>query len=130
MYLIVIDISNTRFVLLFIEGLAKPLKGFVKSYNPTNFQDAMNKTRDFQDALPSMTYPPKVSIPSKVPEMKFQYPNGKLVVLKGINTYPNQVVSSHSLRYIIRHGDIEWDVECTITSQGTTIGISHHHEDI
>ena len=66
----------------------------------------------------------------KVPGMKFQDPNGKLVVLKGINTYPNQVVSSHSMRSIMRHGDIEWAAECLITSQGTTIDIAHHHEDI
>ena len=48
----------------------------------------------------------------KVPEMIFKDSDGKHVVLKGINTYPNQVVSSHSLKYILRHGDIEWDTEC------------------
>ena len=34
------------------------------------------------------------------------------------------------MRSIMTHGDIEWDVECIITSQGRTIDISHHHEDI
>ena len=66
----------------------------------------------------------------KVLEMKFQDPNGKLVVLKGINTCPNQVVSSHTMISVMRQGDIEWDVECLITYQGTTIDIVHHHEDI
>ena len=52
----------------------------------------------------------------KIPEMKFKCPNGKLVVLNGMHTYLNQVVSSHSMISIMRHGDIEWDVECLITS--------------
>ena len=41
----------------------------------------------------------------QVPEMRFKNPNGKPILLRGMHTYPNKVVSSHSMRYIFRHGD-------------------------
>ena len=40
-------------------------------------------------------------------EMKLKNYDGKQVVLIGMNTYPNQMVSSHSMRSILRHEDIE-----------------------
>jgi hypothetical protein len=40
------DISPTRLMMLFIEGLMEPLKGWVKAFKPTNLQDAIWKTRD------------------------------------------------------------------------------------
>ena len=51
-------------------------------------------------------------------------------MLRGINTYPKKVVSSHTMRSILRHGDIEWDVEFLITTQVTTLDIAQYHEDI
>ena len=38
------DVSMTRLVLLFTEGLAKPLRGFVKSHKIATLKDAMNWT--------------------------------------------------------------------------------------
>ena len=69
-------------------------------------------------------------IDNKVLEMKFQDPDGRQVELKGINAYPNQVLSSQSMIYTLSHEEIKWDVECLITSQGTNIDISQHLEDI
>ena len=43
-------------------------------------------------------------------EMKFQDAGGKEVELRVVNTYPKQVVIAHSMRSIIIHGYIEWDV--------------------
>ena len=64
----------------------------------------------------------------KVPEMSFKDHDGNLIVLKGINTYPKQVVFAHSMRSILRHGDIEWDDEFLITTQGTTLYIDKYLE--
>ena len=50
-------------------------------------------------------------------EMEFQGPNGRRVVLRGMNTYPAKVVSSQRMEAVLRHQDIEWAVECFITSQ-------------
>ena len=47
----------------------------------------------------------------QIPEMKFQDSKGVLRVVRGQHTYPNQVMTYHIMRYILRHGDIEWDVE-------------------
>ena len=50
-----------------------------------------------------------------IPQISFKAVEGKPVVLKGINTYPSQVISAKSMRYVMTHGDIEWDVEFQIT---------------
>ena len=62
--------------------------------------------------------------------MKFKVSNGKQVFLKGMNTYPNQLDSSHNMRYILIHEDISWAAECFIVVQGLSIDISKHPEDI
>ena len=48
----------------------------------------------------------------KIPQISFKDAKGKPVVLKGMNTYPSHVISINSMRSILRHGDIEWTVEC------------------
>ena len=48
----------------------------------------------------------------KIPQISFKDAKGKPVVLKGMNTYPRQVISANNIRSILKHGDIEWDVEC------------------
>ena len=58
------------------------------------------------------------SVNYQVSEMKFKNYDGNKIVLKGMNTYPNQVVSSHSMRSILIYEDIEWAVECFTTTQG------------
>ena len=42
----------------------------------------------------------------QVPEMSFKNLEGNPFLLRGIHTYPNQVVFSHNIRSILRHGDI------------------------
>jgi hypothetical protein len=44
------DISLTRIMMLFTEGLMEPLKGWVKDFKPTNLQDAIWRTRDLGPA--------------------------------------------------------------------------------
>jgi hypothetical protein len=44
------DISQTRLMMLFIEGLMEPLKGWVKAFKPTNLQDTIWRTRDLGPA--------------------------------------------------------------------------------
>ena len=51
----------------------------------------------------------------QIPEMKFQDLKGVLRVVRGQHTYPKQVMTCNSMRYILRHEDIEWDNECNIT---------------
>ena len=41
----------------------------------------------------------------QVPEIRFKNLEGKPILLRG---YPNKVVSSHNMWYILRNGDIEW----------------------
>ena len=52
------------------------------------------------------------------------------MVLRGINTYPSQIISAKSMIFVMRHGDIEWVVECQITIEGTTAKISSRPKDI
>ena len=44
-------------------------------------------------------------------QISFKDAKGKLVVLKGMNTYPSWVISMKSMRSVMRHGDIEWIIE-------------------
>jgi hypothetical protein len=44
------DMSSTRLMMLFTEGLMEPLKGWVKAFKPTNLQEAIWKTRDLGPA--------------------------------------------------------------------------------
>ena len=55
----VTNVSMGILVILFIEGLEEPLKGLVKSHNPTSLNDAMSLTRGLQDVLPRTRFPPK-----------------------------------------------------------------------
>ena len=64
------------------------------------------------------------SVNYQIPQISFKDAEGKPVVLKGINTYPSQVISTKRMRYVLRHGDIEWVVEFQITTEGTTSKVS------
>jgi hypothetical protein len=46
------DISEQRLVMLFIEGLLEPLRGWVKAFKPETLQDAIVRTRDMEGAVP------------------------------------------------------------------------------
>ena len=62
--------------------------------------------------------------------MKFQDSKGVLRVVRGQHTYPNQVVICNSMRSILKHGDIEWDDECHITSPKPNIKVFEHPKEI
>ena len=40
----------------------------------------------------------------QVPKIRFKNLEGKSILLRGMHTYPNQVVSSNNMRYILRQG--------------------------
>ena len=66
----------------------------------------------------------------QVLEMRFENSEGKPILMRGMHTYPNQVVSSHNMRYILIHGDIEWDNECLITYHKPHLNISKNPKEI
>eukprot|EP00253_Pinus_taeda_P016285 PITA_16285 len=61
------DLSTTRRVYMYVEGLAKPLRGLVRSTKPATLQDAISRTRDLQDVLPRTRtpYPQRQTFQSK-----------------------------------------------------------------
>ena len=77
----VIDISESQLILLFIEGLAEPLKGLVKAYRPSTLQEALNRTRDLQDDIPRTRFHLRMNAPSQfknqIPPMKIPTRNFK-----------------------------------------------------
>ena len=63
-----VNVANVlmgRLVFIFSEVLDEPLKGLVKSHNPTTLKDSMSLTRDLQNVLPRTRFPPK-------PNFKFE----------------------------------------------------------
>jgi hypothetical protein len=44
------DMSPTKLMILFTEGLMEPLKGWVKAFKPTSLQESIWKTRDLGPA--------------------------------------------------------------------------------
>ena len=44
----VLDISDRRLVVLFIEGLFEPLKGWLKAFDPFNLEEAIKKVRSME----------------------------------------------------------------------------------
>jgi hypothetical protein len=48
----VTDISKTKLIMIFTEGLTKSLRGWVKTYKPHTLQDAILRTRDLADSVP------------------------------------------------------------------------------
>ena len=62
----VIDISESKLIMLFTEALTEPLRGWVKSYRPTTLADAIIRTRDLQDAVPKNRFPPRTNFPIKI----------------------------------------------------------------
>ena len=66
----------------------------------------------------------------QVLEVRLKNSEGKPILLRGMHTYPNQMVSTHSMRSILRYGYVEWVVECLITSYNTHLKVSRHHNEI
>jgi hypothetical protein len=46
--MLVIDIFERRLIVLFIDGLFDPLKGWIKAFNSPSFQEAIKKARDME----------------------------------------------------------------------------------
>ena len=44
--MLVTDISERRLVVLFMDGLSEPLRGWVKGHDPTTLQEVTKKARD------------------------------------------------------------------------------------
>lgn len=57
------DVLEHRLVMLFMEGLSKPLCGWVKDLKPTTLHDVIIRTKDMEDAVPKINFLPK-SFPS------------------------------------------------------------------
>ena len=66
----------------------------------------------------------------QVHEIRFKNSEKKPNLLRGMHTYPNQVVSYHIMKSILRHGDIEWDSKCLITYPKTHLNITKNHKYI
>ena len=62
--------------------------------------------------------------------MIFTNSEGKPILVRGMHTYPNQVVSSHSMKSILRNGEIECDVECLITYSKPHLKVSKNPKEI
>jgi hypothetical protein len=57
------DISPTRLMMLFTEGLMEPLKGWVKDFKPTNLHDTIWRERDLgPDTRPKFMPRPPLNI--------------------------------------------------------------------
>ena len=66
----------------------------------------------------------------KIPQISFKDADGKSIVLKGMNTYPSQLIYPNSMRNILRHGDTEWVAKCQITNEGTIVKFPYQTKDI
>jgi hypothetical protein len=47
-----------------------------------------------------------------------------------MHQYPPKIVSSHSMEAVMRHGDIEWAVECYISDREPLDHPRQHPDDI
>jgi hypothetical protein len=53
------DVSESRLMMLFSEGLTEPLHGWVKDFKPTTLQDVIWKTRDLEGATSKNKFTPR-----------------------------------------------------------------------
>ena len=67
----------------------------------------------------------KVTTDWKQLEMEFKGPDGRSVLLGGINSYSPQTVLAHRMQADQRHGDIEWAVELRIFEVGSRAKATH-----
>jgi hypothetical protein len=56
------DISPTRLLMLFTEGLLEPLRAWVKAFKPPNLQEAIGRTRDLMGSTTKIKFTPKPPI--------------------------------------------------------------------
>jgi hypothetical protein len=53
---------SARLLMLFIEGLMEPLRGWVKDFNPSNLQEAIWRTRDLMGSAAKTKFTPRPPI--------------------------------------------------------------------
>ena len=72
------NLSTARRIYMYVEGLAEPLRGLVRSTRPTTLQDTISTTRDLQDVLPKTRtpYPQRQTFQSKGKDMRIPPPKG------------------------------------------------------
>ena len=63
-------------------------------------------------------------------EMEFQGPDGKRVVLRGMNTYPPKPLSSQRMEAVLQQDDIEWAAKCLVTFRKPPETNTRHPSDI
>jgi hypothetical protein len=56
------DVSESRLMMLFFEGLTEPLRGWVKDFKPNTLQDAIWKTRDLEGETSKNKFVPRPPI--------------------------------------------------------------------
>ena len=62
--------------------------------------------------------------------MELQRPDGKRVILRGMDTYASKPVSSHRMEDVLRQGDMEWSAECLVTFRKPLDNNTQHPTDI
>ena len=72
------DLSAAQMIYMFVEGLAEPLWGLIRSTRPATLQDAIGRTRDLQDALPKTRtpYPQRQAFQPKGKDVRIPPPKG------------------------------------------------------
>lgn len=72
------DLSMVRRVYMYVEGLAEPLRGLVRSTRLATLQDAISRTGDLQDVLPRTPtpYPQRQTFQSKGKDVRIPSPKG------------------------------------------------------
>ena len=63
--MVVTDILEPRLIMLFTEGLTKPLRGWVKAYKPPTLQYAILRTEDLADSVPKTKTFSKPFVPQR-----------------------------------------------------------------
>lgn len=58
------NISERRLVILFVEGLYEPMKGWIKAFDPPTLQEAMRKACSMELTTPRSKFTPNNSKPS------------------------------------------------------------------
>ena len=91
------DISERRLVVLFMEGLMEPLKGWLKAFDPPTLQEAMRKARSMELTAPSNRYTPR-STSSFRDNKRFDKNKGKKGDIKGKSTAPFDAETLNDLR--------------------------------
>ena len=70
------DILERRLIVLFIEGLVEPLRGWVKAFDPYTLKETMKKARDMEHTVLVNKFQSKGASTSKDSKPFFKKPDG------------------------------------------------------